>query len=137
MGLHILSRNKRAVYEYSLDDKYEAGIVLNGLQVRTVKTKGMNISEGFVRIENDEAWLWNSYVGEDSVKKKLLLHKDEIKEISKRVHDRSWTAIPLEVGVNNHGVIKVNIALARGKKKYDKREAEKRKTIAKELQKMV
>ena len=113
--MHVIVKNKRAYYDYLISEKYEAGVMLTGLEVRQVKTLGINISEGFVRVDKGEAWLWNCYIGKDNSTRKLLLNRKEINELVKHVKEKGFTIIPLCVGLSARGFVKIEIGIAKGK----------------------
>ncbi|MEO2069292.1 MAG: SsrA-binding protein SmpB [Desulfurobacteriaceae bacterium] len=138
-------KNKKAYYDYEILEKYEAGIALKGTEVKSLREGKANLRDAFVRIENGEAFLFNAYIApythgnlfnhEPTRTRKLLLHKSEIKRLLGKTQEKGLTIIPLRMYFNNRGKVKVEIALARGKKKYDKREAIKRREMEREAQK--
>ncbi len=138
-------RNKKAYHDYEILEKYEAGIALQGTEVKSLREGKANIRDAFVRIENGEAFLFNAYIApythgnlfnhEPTRKRKLLLHKSEIKRLMGKVQEKGLTIIPLRIYFNQRGKAKVEIALVRGRKKYDKREAIKRRELEREAQK--
>ena len=124
--------NRRAYHDYFIDEKYEAGVMLTGTEVKSVRNGRTNLRDGFVRIDNHEAWLENVHISpyaqgnlmnhEPLRARKLLLHRKEIATLIGKVKQRGYTLIPLRVYfTRNHA--KVEIGLARGKREYDKREA--------------
>ncbi len=128
-----LATNKRATFDYEILDKFEAGLVLFGYEAKAVKAGKMSLSGSYVVIKDNEAFLLNSSVapyqpnntpqGYDATRtRKLLLHKDEIKSLIGKTHQQGLTLIPLSVYTNTRGIIKLRFGLARGKKKYDKRD---------------
>jgi SsrA-binding protein len=138
-------KNKKAYYDYEILEKYEAGIALKGTEVKSLREGKANLRDAFVRIENGEAFLFNAYIApythgnlfnhEPTRTRKLLLHKSEIKRLLGKTQEKGLTIIPLRMYFNNRGKVKVEIALARGKKKYDKREAIKKREMEREAQK--
>jgi len=138
-------KNKKAYYDYEILEKYEAGIALKGTEVKSLREGKANLRDAFVRIENGEAFLFNAYIApythgnlfnhEPTRTRKLLLHKSEIKRLLGKTQEKGLTIIPLRMYFNNRGKVKVEIALARGKKKYDKRETIKRREMEREAQK--
>jgi len=124
-------------------EKYEAGIALTGAEVKSVKQGRIKLEESFVRIQNREAFLINAYVppylpagsrGHDPLRtRKLLLRKKEILSLSLKTAHSSLTIVPLSC-YTKRGLVKIEIALAKGKKKYEKREAIKRKDIEREVE---
>src|SRR5215469_3415345 len=124
--------NRRAFHDYFIDEKYEAGLVLLGTEVKSIRDGRCNLRDGFVRIDSGEAWLENVHISpyaqgnlmnhEPLRPRKLLLHRKQISSLIGKVKQRGYTLIPLRVYfTRNHA--KVEIGLARGKREYDKREA--------------
>jgi len=144
-GTRIICQNRKARHEYHIEDTYEAGMVLLGPEVKSIREGRINLKDGYVEIKNGEAWLQNVHISPYSFAtntsrldplrpRKLLLHKRQIKKLSGKVKERGYTLIPLKVYFSN-GRAKVEIALAKGKKIYDKRESLKRKTMDREFEK--
>ena len=124
--------NRRAFHDYFIDEKMEAGIMLTGSEVKSVRNGRANLREGFVRINDNEAWLENVHISpyeqanlmnvEPVRPRKLLMHRKEIASLIGKVRQKGYTLIPLRLYFNrNH--VKVEVGLARGKKEYDKRDA--------------
>lgn len=127
-----LAANKRATFDYEILEKYEAGLVLYGYEVKAVKKGRMSLAGSYVVIKNSEAYLLNADIAsyqpqntpqnyDSSRSRKLLLHKDEIKSLIGKTKQKGLTLIPLIVYTNTRGIVKLRFGLARGKKKYDKR----------------
>jgi len=142
-GEFTVAYNKEAKAEYDIIETYEAGIVLEGPEVKTLRNKQtVSFKDSFVRIENGEAWLYNLYIAPykyatikppDPLRtKKLLLHKREILRLMGKVKEKGYTIIPLRVYFKN-GKAKVEIALARGKKAYDRREELRQRDLERQL----
>ncbi|MGL5232883.1 MAG: SsrA-binding protein SmpB [Fusobacteriaceae bacterium] len=127
----ILANNKKAFFDYFIEDRYEAGIELVGSEVKSIKAGQTSIKEAFIRIINNEIfimgmsvtpWKYGSIYNPDERRvRKLLLNKAEIRKIHENVKQKGYTIVPLNVHLSK-GYVKVEIALARGKKNYDKRE---------------
>jgi len=124
--------NRRAYHDYFIDEKYEAGLVLTGTEVKSLRAGRCNLRDGFVRIDGNEAWLENVHISpyaqgnlmnHDPLRtRKLLLHRKQIASLIGKVRQKGYTLIPLRVYFSrNHA--KVEVGLARGKREYDKREA--------------
>lgn len=139
---NIYARNKRAFYDYEVLEKYEAGIVLKGSEVKSVKYGLASLKESFVKLDEGEIWLWNSHIPlwkysvdrnyDPTRKRKLLLSRKEIDKIAGKVQQKGLTLIPLKMyGVR--GRIKVEVGLCKGKKKYDKKRVERERTMKREL----
>ncbi|HKW08004.1 MAG TPA: SsrA-binding protein SmpB [Candidatus Dormibacteraeota bacterium] len=127
-----LAVNRRAYHDYFIDEKYEAGVMLTGTEIKSVRNGRANLRDGYVRIDGNEAWLENVHISpyaqgnvmnQEPVRpRKLLLHRKEIASLIGKVKQKGYTLIPLRVYISrNHA--KVEIGLARGKRQYDKREA--------------
>jgi SsrA-binding protein len=128
--------NRRARHEYFLEEKIEAGIVLQGTEVRAIREKGMNIAESYIDVRDDGLYLVNAHVGtcktvgpffqhEPRRPRKLLLRGREIRRLAQEVQRNGMTIVPVNVHTSDRGLIKVTIALAKGKKNYDKRQSAK------------
>lgn len=135
-GPRTVASNRKAHHEYFIEENFEAGIVLTGTEIKSVRAGKVSLQEGFVLIRNGEAWLLNVHIAhfeqgnrynhEELRQRKLLLHKKEIAELHAQATLRNWTIVPLRLYINDRGRAKVEIGLARGKQTHDKRE-----TIAK------
>ncbi len=134
--------NRRASYDYQILEKFEAGIVLTGSEVKSVRNGHLKLEESFVRLKDHEAWLFNAHIhpysfaftkDEDPCRpRKLLLHKNQLLKLKQATEQKSLTIVPLSC-YTRHNKIKLEIALAKGKKKYEKREAIKKKDIRREI----
>lgn len=136
-------RNAKAHHNYFVGDRFEAGIVLKGTEVKAIRSGDAQISEGFCRIEKGECWLYNSHVGEYKFgnaqnhpprrKRKLLLRRREINKLFGAMETGGKSLIPLRLYLS-HGLIKIEVALCIGKKLYDKRETLKKKVVMREAE---
>ena len=125
--------NKRARFEYEILEEYEAGIVLTGTEIKSLRSSKASITESFCQFIDDELYVINMMIDEYKLgtfynhktkrERKLLLHKYELQKLKKKLKDVGNTIIPLKLYINNSGKAKLLVALARGKKLYDKREA--------------
>lgn len=132
----VIARNRKALHDYEILDKVEAGIVLMGSEIKSIRAGKLNIGDGYVMYENGEMWLRNVHIspyeeagvwGHDPMRpRKLLLHRKEIYALYRRVQEKGFTIVPLQVYLKN-GRAKVELGLARGKKQYDKRESLRQK----------
>lgn len=137
-------KNKKAYYNYIISDEYEAGISLIGTEIKSIRKGSVNISDSYIRIKNNEAYIINMFIEkydsgsifnhETNRERKLLLHKREILKIKEKVVKEGYTLIPLKIYIKNN-VAKVLIALAKGKKMYDKREDIKKRDLEREVNK--
>ena len=124
--------NRRAYHDYFIDEKYEAGVMLTGTEIKSVRNGRANLRDGFVRIDGREAWLENVHISpyaqgnvmnQEPVRpRKLLLHRKEISSLIGKVKQKGYTLIPLRMYIVRNRA-KVEVGLARGKRQYDKREA--------------
>ena len=138
----ILAGNKKAYFDYFVEEKFEAGIELQGSEVKSAKAGKVSIKESFVRIINGELfimgmsivpWSYGSiYNPEEKRVRRLLLHKKEIRRLHEKVSQKGYTIVPLDVHLS-HGYVKVEIALARGKKTYDKRESLAKRDVERDI----
>ena len=131
MNTKTVATNKKAYHNYFIGDSIEAGIVLTGSEIKSVRDGRVNLGDAYVRPEKGEMWLYNahiaryeasSYMSHEPLRpRKLLLHRKEIAKLLSRVQERGYTIVPLKIYLKNRRA-KVEIALARGKRQYDKRE---------------
>lgn len=137
-----VARNRRAKYDYEIDDTFEAGLQLTGTEVKSLRAGHATLGDGYVQIKNDEAWLHGVYIPEYTHgninnhpprrTRKLLLHRHEIDKITIRLGQQGYTGVPIEIYFRA-GHAKLEFGLGKGKKKYDKRQAEKAKTDRREM----
>lgn len=126
----VVARNRKAGHDYFLEDRLEAGLVLRGTEIKSVRSRQVSLREAFVRIEDGEAWLMNAHIAayepasrenHDPLRpRKLLLHRKELARLDERMRQRGYTVVPTQMLLRG-GRAKLEIALARGKRKYDKR----------------
>ena len=145
-GKKLIAQNKKARYDYSIEDVYEAGIVLTGTEVKSLRQGRASLVDGFAQYENGGIWLRQIHIPEYSMgtwtnheprrARKLLLKKDEIKRIEQATRDTGVTLIPLSLYFKD-GYAKVEIAVARGRKSYDKRQAIAERDSKRETQRLV
>ena len=136
--------NRKARYDYIIEDEYEAGIVLTGTEIKSIRLGKVNIKDSYAIIRNEEIFLLNTHISaydkgnifnhEEERTRKLLLHKKEIKKLNNKVILEGYTLIPLKIYFVR-GKAKVLIGLCKGKKNYDKRESIKERDINREMQK--
>jgi len=133
-AIKILSDNRQAGHNYFLMDRFEAGLVLTGTEVKAARAGKMQLKEAYATVERNEAWLMNAHISEYSHgnranhpplrTRKLLLHREEIDKLAGKTRERGLALVPTKVYLKN-GRIKCELALARGKKQHDKRAAER------------
>jgi SsrA-binding protein len=130
-GTRTIATNRKAGRDYHLEDHHEAGLVLTGTEIKSIRSGGANLTDGYVQARDGELWLVNVHIApygpagrfghEPTRARKLLLHRREIDRLVARVQERGYTIVPTRL-VLRGGRAKVEIALARGKRKYDKRQ---------------
>jgi SsrA-binding protein len=128
----ILTENRKARHDYFIDDEYEAGMVLLGTEVKSLRLGRVNLKDSYAKIKNGEVFVHQMHIGQypfahydnhDPLRpRKLLLHNHEIKKLIGKVQEKGYSLIPVRVYFKN-GKVKMSLALARGKRKYDKRES--------------
>ena len=143
--MHI--SNRQAYYHYFIEDKYVAGIVLLGTEVKSIREGKVSFNDSFCFFDKGEIWLRGLYIAEYKLctsnnhiavhDRKLLLTKREIKKIQAALKEKGLTLVPLQLFLNDKNLIKVEVGLAKGKKIYDKRETIKRRENDKELKRLV
>lgn len=134
--------NRRAKYDYNLLEKFEAGIALTGPEVKSIRSGRLDLAQSFVRLIDGEVWLINAHIHpypfadnrdyDSRRRRKLLLHKKEILKIQQRIKEKGLTLVPVSCYTKGDK-IKLEIALAKGKKKYEKREAIKKRDLEREI----
>ena len=137
-----LAQNKKARHDYQILETIEAGLVLTGTEIKSVRERRINLKDGFAQIHNGEAWLMNVHISEytqgnrfnhDPLRaRKLLLHKKEIQKLTGQTSEKGITIVPLKVYLK-HGFAKVLLGIAKGKHDYDKRETMKKRDQEREI----
>jgi len=141
--IKLICRNRKAYFEYHIDDLYEAGLVLKGTEVKSLRLGKANIEDAFARFRDGEVFLLNSHISpypyasaenhDPTRPRKLLLHRQEMKRLMGKLTERGYTLIPLKLYFKNEHA-KVELGLAKGKKKFDKRETIRRREEQRELE---
>jgi len=134
--------NRKAYHDYHIQETFEAGIVLKGSEIKSIREGRVNLGDAYARPENGELWLFNSHIAsynaasynthEPLRPRKLLLHRKEINILTSKVVQRGLTLVPLKLYIK-HGIAKVKLGVAKGKKVYDKREAIARRDTEREM----
>ena len=142
-GKKVIARNRRARHEYHIEDVYEAGLVLTGTEVKSLRAGRASLADGFAEVSNHEAWLHNVHIPqytqgtwtnhEPRRTRKLLMHRKEIDKLAAETAERGLTLVPLSLYFKD-GKAKVELALARGKRTYDKRHDLARRDAAREVE---
>jgi SsrA-binding protein len=138
----IIAKNRRAHFDYTVEESFECGIALQGTEVKSIKEGRVSFGDAFAEIKGQEVWLSNFHIAEYAQAsmfnhdpdrpKKLLLHRQEIKRIDRRVREKGYTLIPLSIYLK-HGLVKLELGLCRGKKEYDKRADIKARDLDREV----
>ena len=146
MEKQVISKNKKAFFDFHIFDKYEAGMVLTGTEIKSIRKNAVNLKDSFVRVEDGEVFLYgchispfehgNRYNHEPDRIRKLLLTKKEIIKIKSKVERDGYTVVPLELYISR-GFAKLQIALAKGKKLHDKREDIAKKDQKREMDRLM
>ena len=145
MAINLIAKNKKAYHDYEILEKFEAGIILQGAEVKALRAKRANLSDGFCRFIKAELYLMNTHVAhlettnanyarDSRSPRKLLLHKKQLDKLFENVSKDGNTIVPLMLYFNERNLVKVSIAIAKGKNLHDKRETLKRRTQLREAQ---
>jgi SsrA-binding protein len=128
----ILASNRKATHDYFIEDRFEAGVALLGSEIKSIRAGRVQLREAYVRVDGSEVWLINAHVNvydpaarqnHDPLRpRKLLLHRTEIRKLIEKVKLKGYTIVPLDIHLSSKGRAKVTIALAKGKRQYDKRQ---------------
>ena len=142
-GKKVIASNKRARHDYTIEDVVEAGLVLTGTEVKSLRAGRANLTDGFGLISDDEAWLHNVHIPqyiqgtwtnhEPKRIRKLLLHRKEIDKLSRSIKEQGLTLVPLSLYFRD-GKVKIELGLARGKRSYDKRQDLAKRDAAREIE---
>ncbi len=146
VAIKTVTTNRKAYHNYNMQESVEAGIVLTGTEIKSIRDGRVNLSDAYVRPERDELWLLNAHIAryeagsylshEPTRPRKLLLHRKEIAELTSKVAERGLTLVPVRLYIKD-SVAKVEVALARGKKLFDKRETIIRRETEREMERAV
>nr|WP_320011221.1 SsrA-binding protein SmpB [uncultured Desulfobulbus sp.] len=144
MGQKIIAKNKKAFHDYFIDQTFEAGLVLRGPEVKSLRGGKVNLRDGYAQVKDGEVYLYNvhispysftTYANQDPMRvRKLLLHKREIRKLIGKLHEKGIALIPLKIYFIENGKAKVELGLARGKKLYDKRASLKEKESQRDVE---
>ena len=140
---NLLIKNKKANFNFDISDKYISGMVLKGTEIKSLKESKINFSNSYCTIIDDQIYLKGMNISEylygninnhdPDRDRKLLLNKNEIKQIKKKVSEKKLSIVPIKLFINNRGYVKLEIGLGKGKKSYDKREDIKKREIDRNL----
>ncbi len=139
----VIAENRKAGFDYFIEERYECGIALEGTEVKSVKNGNISFPDSFAEIINGEVWVKNFHISEYSFSsvfnhnpdrpKKLLLHREEIKKLARKVEEKGYTLIPLNFYLKD-GLVKMTLGVCKGKKQFDKRAAIKDRDVQREIQ---
>ncbi|MDD5400832.1 MAG: SsrA-binding protein SmpB [Sulfurimonas sp.] len=140
-----IAKNKKAYFDYFLEEKFEAGIVLKGSEIKAIRAGRVNLKDSFIRFVQGEAFLFNAHIGrletthhfyahEERGSRKLLLHKKQIAKMVKAVEKDGFTVVPLQLYFNDRNIVKIQIAIAKGKQLHDKRNDLKEKDMKRDME---
>lgn len=143
--MKIVAKNKKAFFDYEILEKYEAGVVLSGAEVKSIRAGRANLKDSFIKIVKGEAFLFHAHISHlqtthaffkpnERRERKLLLHRKEIDKLLGKITQEGLTLVPLMLYFNKRNKVKIEIALAKGKNLHDKRETLKRKILDREAQ---
>lgn len=145
-AIKVVSTNRKARHDYNIEETFEAGVVLTGTEIKSVRAGQINLQDSFALIRDGEVWLVGAHISpyrhgnrenhEPRRERKLLLHRREINKLAGRVQEKGWTLIPLRVYLRD-GLAKVELGLARGKRLYDKRETIAKRDYDREMRRAV
>jgi len=144
MGENIAT-NKKAFFDYYIEEKFEAGLVLKGSEVKSRRAGRVNLKDGFIKIVRGEAFVFGVHIGvldtthrfyahEERGSRKLLLHKKQIDKMFKAVEKEGFTLVPLSIYFNDRNIAKMQVAIVKGKKLYDKRDDLKEKSLKRDME---
>ncbi|MGC9519276.1 MAG: SsrA-binding protein SmpB [Desulfuromonadaceae bacterium] len=146
MGIKIIATNKKAYHDYFIDEVYEAGIALQGTEVKSLRLGNVNLKESFCRIKDGEVFINNMHISpyelgnrenhDPTRVRKLLLHRREIDKLTRKSEEKGLTLVPTRIYFKN-SLVKLEIGVGKGKKHYDKRETLKRKQAQREVEKAI
>lgn len=142
-GIKVIAQNKKARHDYHIEDTFETGIVLTGTEIKSIRTGKANLKDSFARIKQGEVFLHNMHISpyeqgnrynHDPLRtRKLLLHRKQISKLIGLTKEKGYSLVPLKIYLKN-GFAKLDLALGKGKKQYDKRETLKKKDAEREVQ---
>lgn len=140
----VVASNRKAFHDYSIEEKIEAGLILKGTEVKSLREGRVNLREAYATVAQGKAVLHNCHIGEYSHgnimnheplrARGLLLHKKQIEKLTGKVQQKGLTIVPLRIYFNQRGIAKVELGLARGKKHYDRRETVKKREAGREME---
>jgi SsrA-binding protein len=142
----VIAENRRARFDYAIEDDIECGIMLTGSEVKSLRENSANIAESYAAVEEGELWLVNSYIApydramfshEERRRRKLLVSKKELARLWNETQRKGMTIVPLVMYFNHKGIVKLKIGIAKGKKNHDKRETEAKRDWSRQKQRLL
>ncbi|WP_299787225.1 SsrA-binding protein SmpB [uncultured Marivita sp.] len=142
----VIAENRRARFDYAIEDDLEAGIILQGSEVKSLRENTSNIAESYAAVEDGELWLVNSYIApynramfphEERRRRKLLVSRKELSKLWNETQRKGMTLVPLVLYFNHKGIAKIKIGIAKGKKTHDKRETEAKRDWSRQKQRLL
>lgn len=143
----VIAENRRARYDYAIEDDLEVGIILQGSEVKSLRVNTSNIAESYAAVEESELWLVNSYIApyeqaktwghEERRRRKLLASKRELSKLWQATQRQGMTLVPLVMYFNHKGIVKLKIGIAKGKKNHDKRASEAKRDWGRQKQRLL
>ncbi len=143
----VIAENRRARYDYAIEDDIECGILLEGSEVKSLRVNSANIAESYAAVEEGELWLVNSYIApyeqaktfghEEKRRRKLLVSRKELARLWSDTQRKGMTLVPLVMYFNHKGLVKIKIGIAKGKKNYDKRATDARRDWGRQKQRLL
>lgn len=141
----VIANNKKAYHDYFIEEKFEAGLVLKGSEIKGIRASRVNLKDSFIRLVKGEAILFNAHIGrletthhfyghEERGSRKLLLHKKEIAKLKKAIERDGYTVVPLQLYLNDRNLAKLEIGIAKGKNLHDKRQDMKEKDMKRDVE---
>ena len=143
----VIAENRRARYDYAIEDDIECGIILEGSEVKSLRVNSANIAESYAAVDEGELWLVNSYIApyeqaktfghEEKRRRKLLVSRKELSRLWNDTQRKGMTLVPLVMYFNHKGLVKIKIGIAKGKKNYDKRASDARRDWGRQKQRLL
>ncbi|MFZ7093509.1 SsrA-binding protein SmpB [Primorskyibacter sp. 2E233] len=142
----VIAENRRARFDYAIEDDIECGIILTGSEVKSLRENPSNIAESYAAVEDGELWLVNSYIApydramfkhEERRRRKLLANKRELSRMWNETQRKGMTLVPLVLYFNHKGIVKIKLGIAKGKKNHDKRETEAKRDWGRQKQRLL
>ena len=144
MAVQTVSFNRKAYHDYTIQETVEAGLVLTGTEIKSIRAGRVSLRDAYARPEDGEMWLFNAHIAayqagnrynhDPGRPRKLLLHRKQIRELSSQVQEKGLTLVPIRLYLNRDGIAKVELGVARGKKLYDKRQSIARRDAERQMQ---